>query len=131
MGKLKQDKIYVNLGEVISDLIYRDFIYFIYNLGMDYYDGLNLITKEEWQSIFSALKDNYTQYEIEKKINYKEFRQRMAEFLNKMFYKHRSVYEIMTDALTSFDKGSKKAKLKYLIRDFEEHEAFDNEVDAQ
>lgn len=127
MGKLKRDKIYRNLGEVILQLPYRDFIYFIYNLGMDYYDGLNILTKEEWSRIFNALKDNYVQYEIEKKINYKEFRKRMATFINGIFYKHRSAYEVMMDALSSFDKGNKTAKLKYLIEDFEEHEALDNE----
>ena len=28
-------------------------------------------------------------------------------------------------------KANKKAKLKYLMKDFEEHEAFENEIDAQ
>ena len=74
MSVLKPNKIYKNLGEVILEFTYRDFIYFIYNLGMDYYDGLNVLTKEEWQSILNALKDNYLQYEIEKKINYKELK---------------------------------------------------------
>ena len=67
MGKLKPNKIYVNLGEVISEFTYADFIYFIYNLGMDYYDGLNIISKEEWNDILNFLKENYTQYEIEKR----------------------------------------------------------------
>lgn len=131
MGKLKQDKIYVNLGEVISEFTYRDFIYFIYNLGMDYYDGLNILTKKEWQSIFNALKDNYVQYEIEKKINYKEFRNRMATFINDVFYKHIHAHEVMIDALSSFDRGNKNTKLKSLIKAFEEYEAFDNEVNSQ
>ena len=56
MGKLKPNKIYVNLGEVISEFTYADFIYFIYNLGMDYYDGLNIISKEEWNDILNFLK---------------------------------------------------------------------------
>lgn len=131
MSVLKPNKIYENLGEVILEFTYRDFIYFIYNLGMDYYDGLNVLTKEEWQSILNALKDNYLQYEIEKKINYKEFKKRMAAHINGVFYKHKYAYEVMTDALSSFDKGNKKAKLKYLMKDFEEHEAFENEIDAQ
>ncbi|MBE5731769.1 MAG: hypothetical protein E7353_01930 [Clostridiales bacterium] len=128
MGKSKLDRIYGNLGEVISVFTYREFIYFIYNLGMDYYDGLNIVTKKEWQSIFNVLKDNYVQYEVEKKINYKEFRKRMAEFVNGVFYKHKYAYEVMMDALTSFGQGNKTAKLKYLIKDFEEHEEFDNEI---
>ena len=57
MGKLKPNKIYVNLGEVISEFTYADFIYFIYNLGMDYYDGLNIISKEEWNDILNSLKE--------------------------------------------------------------------------
>ena len=73
MSVLKPNKIYKNLGEVILEFTYRDFIY---NLGMDYYDGLNVLTKEEWQSILNALKDNYLQYEIEKKINYKELKKK-------------------------------------------------------
>ena len=125
MGKLNPNKIYVNLGEVISEFTYADFIYFIYNLGMDYYDGLNIISKEEWNDILNFLKENYTHYEVEKKINYREFRKRMASFLNKKFYKHKHAYEVMNDALTSFEKGNKTAKLKYLIKDFEEHEGFD------
>ena len=32
MGKLNPNKIYVNLGEVISEFTYADFIYFIYNI---------------------------------------------------------------------------------------------------
>ena len=128
---MKQGKIYKNLGEVILQFTYRDFIYFIYNLGMDYYDGLNILSKKEWSSIFNTLKDNYVQYEIEKKINYKEFRKRMATFINEIFYKHRCAYEVMLDALSSFDKGNKTAKLKYLIKDFEEHEALDNEFNPQ
>ena len=56
MGKLNPNKIYVNLGEVISELTYADFIYFIYNLGMDYYDGLNIVSKEEWNDILNSLK---------------------------------------------------------------------------
>ena len=127
MGKLKR-KIYVNLKEVILDFTYRDFIYFIYNLGMDYYDGINDVSKEEWQDIFGALKDNYVQYEVERKIDYKTFRANMAAFINNKFYKHRSAYEVMTFALSSFGRGNKTAKLKYLIRDFEEHEEFDNEI---
>ena len=125
MGKLNPNKIYVNLGEVISEFTYADFIYFIYNLGMDYYDGLNIISKEEWNDILNFLKENYTQYEVEKKINYREFRKRMALFMSEKFYKHKHVYEVMNDALTSFGKGNKTAKLKYLIKDFEENEGFD------
>ena len=125
MGKLKPNKIYVNLGEVISEFTYADFIYFIYNLGMDYYDGLNIISKEEWNDILNFLKENYTHYEVEKKINYREFRKRMASFMSEKFYKHKHVYEVMNDALTSFGKGNKTAKLKYLIKDFEENEEFD------
>lgn len=125
---MKKDKIYVNLGEVILDLTYRDFFYFIYNLGMDYYDGMNILTKEEWKSIYSALKDNYVQYEIEKNINYKEFKKRMAEVINRVFYKHKNAYEVMLDALSSFGKGDRKAKLKHLIKTFEEYETFDDEI---
>ena len=125
MGKLNPNKIYVNLGEVISEFTYADFIYFIYNLGMDYYDGLNIISKEEWNDILNFLKENYTHYEVEKKINYREFRKRMASFMSEKFYKHKHVYEVMNDALTSFGKGNKTAKLKYLIKDFEENEGFD------
>ena len=119
------NKIYVNLGEVISEFTYADFIYFIYNLGMDYYDGLNIISKEEWNDILTSLKENYTQYEVEKKINYREFRKRMASFMNEKFYKHRHAYEVMYDAIDSFGKGNKTAQLKYLIKDFEEHQEFD------
>ena len=129
MGKLK-DKIYVNLEEVISELTYGDFIYFIYNLGMDYYDGLNIVSREEWQDIFRTLKAEYTQYEVEHKINYKQFRKIMAAFLNAKFYKHPSVYEVMTGALTSFERGNRSSKLKELIRDFEEHEELDNEING-
>ena len=125
---MKKDKIYVNLGEVILDLTYRDFFYFIYHLGMDYYDGMNILTKEEWKSIYSALKDNYVQYEIEKNINYKEFKKRMAEVINRVFYKHKNAYEVMLDALSSFGKGDRKAKLKHLIKTFEEYETFDDEI---
>ena len=128
MGNLKQDKLYTNLGAVVADFTYRDFIYFIYNLGMDYYDGLNVISKAEWQAIFAALKDNYTQYEVEKKINYRQFRENMATFLNEKFYKHKAVHTVMTDALTSFGMGNETAKLKYLIKDFEEKEAFEAEI---
>ena len=49
----------------------------------------------------------------------------MASFINEKFYKHKHVYEVMNDALTSFGKGNKTAKLKYLIKDFEENEGFD------
>lgn len=130
MNKPKSGKIYANLGEVISEFTYRDFLYFIYNLGMDYYDGLNFLCKEEWQSIFSVLKDSYNKYEIEKKINYREFRKIMAEFINGVFYKHKYAYEIMSDAISSFGQGSRAAKLKYLIEDFNEHEEFDNEINT-
>ena len=128
MGKLNPNKIYVNLGEVILNFSYKDFIYFIYNLGMDYYDGLDIISDEDWHDILEALKENYVQYEVEKKINYKEFRENMATFINGKFYKHRHAYEVMTDAMMSFGKGNKSAKLKYLIKDFEEHEKFENEI---
>lgn len=47
MGKLNPNKIYVNIGEVILNFSYKDFIYFIYNLGMDYYDGLDVISSED------------------------------------------------------------------------------------
>ena len=47
-----------------------------------------------------------------------------------MFYKHRSVHEVMTDALTSFGKGNRNARLKFLIKDFDEREAFENEIDG-
>ena len=127
MGQLNPDKIYVNIGEVISEFDYEDFIYFIYNLGMDYYDGLNIISKEEWTDIFNALKENYAEFEVEKNIKYEEFRDKMSVFINDKFYRHRSAYEVAMDALTSFGKGNQSAKLKYLIEDFEEHEAFDNE----
>ena len=127
MGQLNPDKIYVNIGEVISEFDYEDFIYFIYNLGMDYYDGLNIISKEEWTDIFNALKENYAEFEVEKNIKYEEFRDKMAVFINDKFYRHRCAYEVAMDALTSFGKGNQSAKLNYLIVDFEEHEAFDNE----
>ena len=127
MGKLDPNQIYVNLGEVVSLYTYKDFIYFMYNLGMDYYDGLNIISKEEWQAILEALKENYQQYEVEKKINYRQFRANMADFLSQKFRKHPSLFQVMQDALTSFEKGNKIAKLKYLIRDFEEHEALEKE----
>ena len=122
MGKLNSNKIYVNLGEVVLKFSYRDFIYFIYNLGMDYYDGLQIISDEEWHDIFAALKENYVQYEVEKKIKYKEFRDNMATFLNAKFYKHKHAHEVMMDAMTSFGEGNTSAKLKHLIEDFEEHE---------
>ena len=44
MGKLNPYKIYVNLGEVVLKFTYKDFIFFIYNLGMDYYDGIDIIS---------------------------------------------------------------------------------------
>ena len=52
----------------------------------------------------------------------------MATFINGKFYKHRHAYEVMTDAMMSFGKGNKSEKLKYLIKDFEEHEKFENEI---
>ena len=54
----------------------------------------------------------------------------MTKFLNRMFYKHRSVHEVMTDALTSFGKGNRNARLKFLIKDFYGREAFENEIDG-
>ena len=128
MGKLNPNKIYVNIGEVILNFSYKDFIYFIYNLGMDYYDGLDVISSEDWRDILNARKEDCVRYEGEKKINYKEFRENMATFINGKFYKHRHAYEVMTDAMMSFGKGNKSAKLKYLIKDFEEHEKFENEI---
>ena len=38
---------------------------------------------------------------------------------------HRFAYEVAMDTLTSFGEGNKSAKLKWLIKYFEEHEAFD------
>ena len=127
MGKLQNDKIYTNLGAVISDLDYGDFIYFIYNLGMDYYDGLDVISKADWQDILGVLKENYTRYEVENKIGYEEFINNMATFINEKFYKHKSAYDVMMDALYSFEKGNQDSRLEYLIKDFDEHEELDNE----
>ena len=124
---MKKDKIYTSLGEVVSAFTYRDFIYFMFNLGMDYYDGLNVMSKEEWEKIFTALKENYTLYEKEKKINYRQFRANMADVLNGVFHKHRSSYNVMYDALTSFGVGTKDLKMKYLISDLEEQEAMAKE----
>ena len=45
-----------------------------------------------------------------------------------MFYKHKNAYEVMLDALSSFGKGDRKAKLKHLIKTFEEYETFDDEI---
>ena len=131
MGKLNPNKIYVNLGEVVLKFSYRDFIYFIYNLGMDYYDGLQIVSDEDWYDILKTLKENYVQYEVENKINFKEFRENMATFLNAKFYKHKHAYEVMTDAMTSFGKGNTSAKLKHLIDDFEEHEKLKQEFAAK
>ena len=131
MGKLNPNKIYTNIGEVILKFSYKDFIYFIYNLGMDYYDGLNVISRDDWHDILNSLKENYIQYEVEGKISYKEFRENMASLINKKFYKYRSAYEVMTDAMASFGKGNKSAKLKYLIKDFEEHEKIEEEIAAE
>lgn len=131
MGKLNPNKIYVNLGEVVLKLSYKNFIYFIYNLGMDYYDGLDIISDEDWHDILEALKENYVQYEVEKKIKYKEFRENMASFLNTKFYKHKHAYEVMTDAMTSFGQGNDTAKLSHLINDFEEREKFKQECTAR
>ena len=78
-----------------------------------------------------TLKANYVQYEVEKKIKYKEFRENMATFLNTKFYKHKHAYEVMSDAMTSFGQGNASAKLKYLITDFEEHEKFKQECVAK
>ena len=122
MGKLNPNKIYVNLGEVILKLSYKDFIYFIYHLGMDYYDGFDMISDQDWSDILETLKENYVQYEVEKKIRYKEFLMNMATFLNTKFYKHKYAYEVMNNAMSSFGEGNAAAKLKYLIKDFEEHE---------
>ena len=124
---MKKDKIYTNLGEVVSAFTYRDFIYFMFNLGMDYYDGLNVMSREEWEKIFTALKENYTLYEKEKKINYRQFRANMADILNEVFHKHRSAYNVMYDALISFGVGTKDLKMKYLISDLEEQEAMAKE----
>lgn len=126
-----KDKIYTNLGQVVADFTYRDFIYFIYNLGMDYYDGLNVVSRDQWQNIYQALKDNYVQYQVEKQIHYRQFRANMAAVLNEAFRKHPSAYQVMNDALTSFGKGNKSAKLKHLIHDFEEHEIIDRELACQ
>ncbi len=131
MGKLNPNKIYVNLGEVVLKFSYKDFIYFIYNLGMDYYDGLDIISDEDWHDILEALKENYVQYEVEKKIKYKEFRENMASFLNTKFYKHKHAYEVMTDVMTSFGQGNDTAKLNHLINDFEEREKFKQECTAR
>ncbi len=128
MGKLNPNKIYANIGEVILKFSYKDFIYFIYNLGMDYYDGFDVIGSEDWHDILNALKENYVQYEVKKKIKYKEFRENMAAFINSKFYKHKHAYEVMTDAMMSFGEGNESAKLKYLIKDFEEREKFENEI---
>ena len=126
MGRL--DKIYVNLGEVVSEFTYSEFLYFIYNLGMDYYDGLNIIDKQDWQDIFSALKENHILFEFEEKIGYPEFISNMATVLNEKFYKHRSAYEVMNDALTSFDKGNDDAKLEVVIRDLQDCQDFEDEI---
>ena len=131
MGKLNPNRIYTNIGEVILKFSYKDFIYFIYNLGMDYYDGLNVISRDDWHDILNSLKENYVQYEVERKISYKEFRENMANLINKKFYKHKHAYEVMTDAMASFGKGNKSAKLKYLIKYFEEHEKIENEIAAE
>lgn len=131
MGKFNHDKIYTSLGAVVSEFTYGEFIYFMYNFGMDYYDDIAAITKDEWQDILTALKGNYTQYEVEKKINYRQFRENMATFLNDKFRKHPQAHNVMITALVSFDHGNKNSKLKYLIRDFDEHEAMAREFEQQ
>ena len=128
MGIAKiRNKMFVTLKDIISEFTYREFIYFIYNLGMDYYDGLDILNREEWQAIFNCLKDSYIQYEVEKKIKYKDFREIMATLIGKIFYKHKHDYEVTIEAWEVFGKGNKNAKLNYLIKDFEEHEILDNE----
>jgi hypothetical protein len=122
---------YTDLGAVISDFTCCEFIYFLYNLGMDYYDGLGVMSDEEWQTVFCALKDNYVLYEVEKEIDYRELRARMAAVLNKTFYKHRSAYDVMMDALSSFDQGDRSVRLKHLIRSLEESEALAREFAAE
>ncbi len=128
MGRVNfRKKFYVHPGEVVLDYTYKELIYFIYNLGMDYYDGLGILRREDWQEILTVLKAYYTQYEVEKKIRYKEFKGGMSAFIGKKFYKHPKAYEVMMLAMECFGKGNAKAKLKALIKDFEEREIMDAE----
>ncbi len=117
----------VRVGEVIERFTYKEFIYFIYNLGIDYYDRIGVITREDWADVYATLKDAYTQYEVEKKINFKEFKGVMATIFDKKFYKSQKAHAIMVDAMTSFGYGNDNAKLKYLIQDFDEREEWDRE----
>jgi hypothetical protein len=123
MGKVNyRKKIYINLKQIICDYTYKELIYFIYNLGMDFYDGLNILSREDWLDIYNSLIENYTKYEVLKEIKYKEFRENIATVIEQKFYKHEKAYETMIEALRTFGEGNKNAKLKYLIKDFEEHE---------
>ena len=126
MGKVNyNNKIYTSLESIILDFTYSEFIYFIYNFGMDYYDRINTLTREEWENIYNCLKENYNKYEVLKEINFKQFKINISSFIESIIKKKNNKTQYREEALDCFGCGNKKAKLKYLIRDFEEMEKMD------
>ena len=46
MSKVNHNnKIYTSLESIILDFTYSEFVYFIYNFGMDYYDRIDSLTR--------------------------------------------------------------------------------------
>ena len=83
---LRKDRKYDELKNAIESLKSKELCNYIYVIGLIHLKHTSLFYQEDWDDFLVMFKDLAIQLEIDRKINYAEFRKIIAEWIDENVY---------------------------------------------
>ena len=84
MGRIKRkDKFYGSVVEVLSNYRYKELANYFYVIGLCNHYGADIFERENIKPYMKEIKELMDKFEVERKINYKEFRKGVSETIEK------------------------------------------------
>ena len=88
MGRVnRKDKFYSSVVEVLSKFRYKELANYFYVIGLCNHYGANIFEKVNIKPYMKEIRGLIDRFEIERKINYKEFRKGVIEAIDKYIKK--------------------------------------------
>ena len=84
MGRInRKDKFYSSVVEVLSNFRYKELANYFYVIGLCNHYGADIFERENIKPYMKEIRLLIDKFEIERKINYKEFRKGVIEAIDK------------------------------------------------
>ena len=88
MGRVnRKDKFYSSVVEVLSNFRYKELANYFYVIGLCNHYGADIFERENIKPYMKEIRLLIDKFEIERKINYKEFRKGVIEAIDKYIKK--------------------------------------------